>query len=125
MRRLRFVFKYLLAIFFVLAGLNHFLRTEFYLHIMPPYLPWPRMLVYLSGALEVLLGVMVMIPRWSSVAGWGLVLLLIAVIPANIHMAVNSYLYPEYSRTLLLLRLPVQLILIFWAYWSTRREQRV
>ena len=57
MRTLKLILKYALAIFFILAGLNHFLHTDFYVRIMPPYLPWHRFLVYVSGALEIVLGV--------------------------------------------------------------------
>ena len=110
----------LLAVFFVGAGLNHFLNPDFYVQIMPPYLPAHLELVYLSGAFEVIGGVAVLIPSLRSLAGWGLVLLLLAVYPANIHMALNPESFPNIPALALYLRLPLQFVLIAWAYWATR-----
>lgn len=114
------ILQYLLAAFFVVAGLNHFISPDFYLAIMPPYLPWPLGFVYLSGFFEVALGLLLLMPRFVVLAAWGLVALLIAVFPANIHMAINADLFPNFSATALWLRLPLQLVLIAWAYWYTR-----
>ena len=96
------------SLFFVLAGLNHFRATDFYVRIMPPYLPAPLTLVYLSGLAEIALGAGLLIPRIQRQAAWGLVALLIAVFPANVHMAVHSELFPDFNSTLLWWRLPVQ-----------------
>ena len=120
MQRLKLVLKYLLALCFVLAGLNHFLNAAFYLKIMPPYLPWHLPPVYLSGVFEIMLGILLLVPKFSALAAWGLIALLLAVFPANIHMAVNHQLFPEHSVTTLWARLPLQLLLILWAYWYTR-----
>ena len=117
MQKLKLILKFLLAAFFVLAGLNHFFNTAFYLHIMPPYLPWPLPLVYLSGLLEIVLGILLLIPKFTRIAAWGLIALLIAVFPANIHMAINHDVYPEYSAVALWIRLPLQLVLVGWTYW--------
>ncbi|NJL90169.1 MAG: DoxX family membrane protein [Coleofasciculaceae cyanobacterium SM2_1_6] len=119
MQKIKSIFKYLFGIFFVLAGLNHFLNVDFYLKIMPPYLPWHLFLVYLSGVCEIALGLLLLIPKFTSLAGWGLIALLFAVFPANIHMAINPQLFPEFSPMLLWLRLPLQFGLIAWAYWYT------
>ncbi len=119
MQKVKTILKYLFAIFFVLAGLNHFLNVDFYMNIMPPYLPWHLFLVYLSGVCEIALGLLLLIPKFTSLAGWGLIALLFAVFPANIHMAVNPQLFPEFSPMLLWLRLPIQFVLIAWAYWYT------
>jgi gluconolactonase len=80
-------------------------------------------LVYLSGVCEIVLGALLLVPRWQSAAAWGLIALLIAVFPANLHMAQNSDLYPVVSPLGLWLRLPIQGILIAWAYWFTRRQR--
>jgi uncharacterized membrane protein len=122
MRIFKKIMKLLLAVFFVAGGINHFVNPDFYLKIMPPYLPWHRELVYLSGVLEAVFGAMLMIPRYSRLAAWGIIAVLIGVFPANIHMAVNSHLYPEISPIALWLRLPLQGVLIAWAYWFTRSE---
>ena len=124
MQTLKLVLKYLFGLFFVLGGLYHFINPNFYLKIMPPYLPWHGFLVSLSGLLEIALGVMLLIPRLSRIAAWGLIALLIAVFPANLHMALNPQLYPEIKPVLLWLRLPLQAVLIVWAYWYTRPATR-
>lgn len=119
MRKLKTVMKYLLAFFFVAAGLNHFWHPELYLQIMPPYLPWHRELVLLSGLVEVVLGVLLLIPRYTQWAAWGTILLLLAVYPANIHMAVNHHLYPQVPIWFHWVRLPLQFVFIAWAWWFT------
>jgi len=106
---------------FVVAGLNHFRNPGFYVGIMPPYLPWPLALVYLSGVAEAVLGALLLFPTWTVLAAWGLIALLIAVFPANVHMAMHPDLYPSVPPTLLLIRLPEQGLLIAWASWYTRR----
>ncbi len=119
MRKLKPILKYLLAVFFVLAGFNHFINPAFYLKIMPPYVPWHLLLVYLSGFFEIALGILLLIPKFTHFAAWGLIALLIAVFPANIHMAVNHQLFPEYRAMTLWLRLPLQLVLMTLSYWYT------
>ena len=112
--------KFLFGAFFIGAGLNHFANTDFYLDIMPPYLPWHLPLVYASGVAEIALGGLLLFRRWSTIAAWGLILLLIAVFPANLHMALNQDSYPQLSPILLWLRLPLQGLLIAWAWFYTR-----
>jgi uncharacterized membrane protein len=119
MQRLKLILKYILAIFFAFAGFNHFINSAFYLKIMPPFLPWHLPLVYLSGILEIVLGLFLFIPKFTHITAWGLIALLVAVFPANIHMAINHALYPEYSVMALWLRLPLQFVLIAWTYWYT------
>ena len=119
MQNIKVILKYLFAASFVLAGLNHFINPDFYLKIMPPYLPWHLLLVYLSGVVEIALGALLLIPKLTRVAAWGLIALLVAVFPANIHMAVNHELYPDYSVTALWLRVPLQIVLMVCAYWYT------
>ncbi len=120
MLTLKLVMLHLFGILFVVTGFLHFLIPNFYVNIMPPYLPWPLGLVYLSGACEIALGVLLMIPRFKVLAAWGLIALLIAVFPANLHMALNTEQYPQHSPLILWLRLPLQGLLIAWAYWFTR-----
>lgn len=120
--RFRAVLRWALALFFIAAGVLHFVKPDAYTAIIPPYLPWPLALVYVSGACEILGGCGVLIPRLRRLAGWGLVALLIAVFPANLHMALNDVHPSGWSvpSVLLWLRLPMQAVLIFWAYWATR-----
>lgn len=109
-----------LAVVFVAAGVNHFVMPEVYVRIMPPYLPAPKALVYLSGAFEILGGLGVLPRATRAAAGWGLVALLIAVFPANLHMALHPEQFASVPAWALYARLPFQLVLIGWAYWATR-----
>ncbi len=118
--RLRVNAKFVFGAFFIGAGLNHFVNTDFYLDIMPPYLPWHPALVYASGVAEIALGALLLFRRWSKIAAWGLIVMLIAVFPANVHMALNAELYPQFSPIMLWLRLPLQGLLIAWARLYTR-----
>ena len=120
MDRVRPFARFALAALFIVAGANHFLNTPFYVSIMPSYLPWHRPLIYLSGIVEVGLGVLLLWRRWARLAAWGLIATLIAVFPANLHMALNAELYPAIPASLLWLRLPLQGVLLAWAYWHTR-----
>ena len=116
---LKLVLQWLLGLLFLAAGANHFRVPDFYVRLVPPYLPWPRQLVYLSGVCEIVLGGLLLVPRCSHYAAWGLIALLVAVFPANLHMALNPDLYPEFGRVALWLRLPLQGVLIAWAFWFT------
>ncbi len=122
MARFKTAARYLLGVLFVVAGINHFVNTDFYVGIMPPYLPWHTGLVLVSGVAEIALGIALWFRRRMVWAGWGLMALLIAVFPANIHMAVHSELYPDVPWLGLWLRLPLQGVLIAWAYWYTRTD---
>jgi uncharacterized membrane protein len=117
--------RYLLAAFFVAGGIYHFVNPAFYVRIMPDYLPLHLFLVYLSGVCEVVLGAALLVPSLAPRAAWGLILLLIAVFPANIHMAMHPDRYPEMPLFALWARLPLQGVLIAWAYWFTRPDQAV
>jgi uncharacterized membrane protein len=80
----------ILAMFFTLAGLNHFLSPGTYLPLMPGYLPWHLPLIYLSGLAEMIGGIGICFPKWRRLAGWWLIAVLVAVFPANIHMLMND-----------------------------------
>jgi uncharacterized membrane protein len=114
--------RYALAVFFVLAGINHFVSPDFYLQMMPAYLPWHEELVVLSGVLEVGGGLCVLAPSIREAAGRGLVLLLIAILPANVNMALHPELFPDIPEWALYARLPLQLVFIGWAWWATRPD---
>jgi uncharacterized membrane protein len=107
-------FRFLLAVFFVVAGANHFVSSGFYQSVMPPYLPWHSELVAISGVAEILGGVGVLIPRTRKLAAWGLIALLIAVLPVHIQMVIHGF--RSVPTWLLWLRLPLQFVLIAWVY---------
>ncbi len=117
---LKFVGQWTLAALFVVAGIGHFVTTDAYMRIMPPYLPWHRPFVLVSGVFEVALGVLLLIPRTTRFAAWGLVALLVAVFPANVHLYLHQEIWPL-PPVVHLLRLPMQAVLILWAYGYTRR----
>jgi len=119
LQRIKTTSQYLLAIFMIGAGTMHFVKPDFYLKIMPPYLPWHRELVYLSGVFEAALGLLLLVPRYSRLAAWGVIALLIAVFPANIYLFQHQDLLPA-SPLIHLLRLPLQAVFILWAFWHTR-----
>jgi uncharacterized membrane protein len=111
--------------FFVVAGANHFRTPDVYLGMMPPWLPRPLTLVYVSGMAEILGGIGALIPFARQSSGWGLIALLIAVFPANLHVALQGHMPgSDFSPAVLWARLPFQLILIAWLWWSTIAPQR-
>jgi uncharacterized membrane protein len=114
--------RIVLAALFAFAGTMHFVIPDSYVTIMPPALPFPRELVYLSGALEIAGGMGLLIERTRRAAGIGLVLLLVAVWPANLQMLLNARAAgaSPLAQTLLLLRLPLQLVLIAWVWRASR-----
>jgi len=123
MARTKAASKWLLALLLIAAGTMHFIRSEMFVQIVPPYLPLHRELVYLSGVFEIALGLLLLVPRFSRFAAWGIVALLIAVFPANIYLYQHQDLLPA-PPLLHLLRLPLQGILVLWAYWHTRQCRR-
>lgn len=114
----------LLALAFVGAGVNHFINPPFYLAMMPPQLPAHAPLVQVSGVFEILGGIGVLVPRTRVVSGWGLVALLFAVFPANVYMALTPERWPDLPPWGLYARLPLQGVMIAWAWWATREERR-
>ena len=112
-----------LGIFWIFAGSMHFLRTRTYEAIMPPYLrEWKRELVLLSGAAELAGGVAVLPERTRRFARWWLLATLVAIFPANIHMAVNAGEYPKIPEPLLWARLPFQAV-FGWMIWHGTRSR--
>ena len=117
--RIKAASKFVLAFFMIGAGTLHFINTDFFLKIMPPYLPFHVGLVLLSGICEVALGFLLLWPRTSRLAAWGIIALLIAVFPANVHVFQNPDVVPV-PPILHLLRLPLQGVFILWAFWHAR-----
>jgi uncharacterized membrane protein len=125
MRIVKTVSRWVFALFFIGAGILHFRNPDFYLKIMPPYIPWPQAMVDISGVAEIALGVMLLFSNLQRLAGWGLILLLVAIFPANIYVYQHQELFPGIPPIAHLLRLPLQAVFILWAYWYTRPETRV
>lgn len=115
-----------MAIFYFASGVNHFRSPQTYLPVMPPYIPWPLAMIYISGAAEMLGGVGVLIPdglvfrQTRRFAAWGMVVLLVAISPVHIHMCLHPEQFSMFPIWLIWLRLPLQLALMGWAWVYTR-----
>jgi uncharacterized membrane protein len=117
--------RWLLALFFVSAGVLHFVFMPNYVSVMPPWLPWQGALVIISGLCEIAGGLGVLWSVTRRWAGYGLIALCVAVLPANVQMLLDAQAAPAaYASTvglgLLWLRLPLQGVLMFWIWRSTR-----
>jgi len=113
---MRRVPRLLLAATYLVGGTLHFLRPRVYESVVPDALPAKRELVYASGVAEILGGAGVLHPRTRTAAGWWLIATLVAIFPANVQMAVHSERYRAVPAPLLWLRLPLQAVLIAWAW---------
>lgn len=124
---LKALLKWPLAALFFISGIGHFARNDMYLRLMPPYLPYHSELVALSGVVEAVLGLLLLVPRTQRIAAWGLMATLVAIFPANVHAAMTAgtpnEAMPGVSVTLAWLRLPIQPLLILWAYWYTQQNK--
>jgi len=113
-----------MGVFYISVGVDHFIRPEWYVRIVPPLLPLKIHLVYLSGIFEIILGFLLFIPSQRFIAGWGIIMLLIAVYPANLYLAF----YEEPQKLIEIsafaaswVRLPLQFVLIGLAYWHSKK----
>jgi uncharacterized membrane protein len=114
----RSFFRWLVALFFLAAGVNHLRAPEMYAGMMPPWLPWPDAANVVSGAAEIAGAIGILLPRTRRLAGWGLILLLVAIFPANLHVALQGRMPPfDISPVVLWLRLPFQAVFIAAVWW--------
>jgi uncharacterized membrane protein len=121
MPRTRTIFRWVLAVFMVAAGVNHFISPDAYVAMVPETLPAHLLLVQLSGVAEIAGGLGLLVPATRRLAAWGLIALFIAVFPANINMAVNHLPLggTEIPAWALWARLPAQIVLVWWAFLYT------
>ncbi len=117
---MKMVFLYLMAAAYLAAGIYHFVQPGFYKKLMPNYLPYHIQLIYISGVCEILLGLLLLPASTRIFAAWGVIALLIAIFPANIQMAINFWQRKNPHLWIALLRLPLQFLLIWWAYIYTK-----
>jgi uncharacterized membrane protein len=111
---------YLMACIYFVAGINHFLNPHSYMKIMPSWLPFSEELIFVSGAIEIVCALL-LLPSFSrKLAAWSIIVLLIAIFPANIQMSINYYEENNPYFLFTLLRLPLQFLLIWWAYQYTK-----
>lgn len=112
--------KFLLAFILIFAGIMHFIKPYFFVKIMPDYIPFHLKLVFISGFIEILCGILLFFPQTQTFAAWLSISLFVAVFPANIEMAREFYVTHHKYLWLAILRLPLQLVLIWWAYLFTK-----
>ena len=110
------------SIFYVIVGIKHFIEPEYFLSIVPPYLPYHLELVYISGLFEILIGLLILFPKYRYYGAIGLILLLVAVFPANIYLAQSKEAQEAIGATqeIATWRLPIQGVLIWIAYFIRR-----
>ena len=115
----------LLAAFFIVGGVMHFVLPATYAGVMPPWLPWHAALVALSGVAEVAGGIGVLVKTLRRAAGWGLIVLSVAVLPANVQMLQDGLAAgrPGWQIALLVIRLPLQAALIWWIWRVAARKR--
>ncbi len=118
--KMRYAGLVVVFIWFFAGGIGHFVLTDTFVRIVPPYIPFPRAAVYLSGAAELLGALALLSLRTRALAGVFLVALTLCVTPANVYMWMHPELFPGFSPTVLALRLVVQVLLLACIWWSTR-----
>lgn len=113
-----------LGVAFLVASTLHF-TSDVELKIIPPFLPWRRAALYITGACEILGGIGLFIPRFQRAAAWGLVALLIAIFPANVYHAIKDVQLGDFLNTRIYhwIRLPFQGVFIWWALWCTSKTK--
>lgn len=112
--------KFILAFLLMAAGIVHFVKPQIFLKIMPGYVPFHLPMVYISGIAEIVCGILLLFPATQKIGAYLCITLFIAVFPANIEMARKFYLIHHQYFWLTVLRLPLQLVLIWWA-WQFRK----
>ncbi len=112
-------------VWFFIGGISHFTRPEFFMAIMPPWVPFHAAAVYVSGVLEIVFALGLLMPATRRWAGYLLIALTLAVTPANVHMWLSPQLFPDISEAALAWRLVVQVLLLALIWWSTRTTERV
>ena len=123
MKKIKLITIVIMSLFYIWVGIKHFLDPSWFVQIMPPSLPMHYEAVYVSGFFEILFGIMLLFSRTRYYAAWGLILLLIAVYPANIYLAFNEA--PQKALEISAfaaswVRLPIQFIFLGLAYWHSR-----
>lgn len=117
-KTLKTVSRYIMSLFYVSVGINHFLNPEWFVKIIPPILlEFDYQLVFLSGVCEVMFGLLILIPKARYYAAWGLILTLAAVFPANIYLAQTNGVAMDTTAAVAWYRLPFQTVFILLAYW--------
>ena len=123
-KNMKHLSRIVMGLLYIGAGINHFRNPGFYLQIMPRWLPWHEALVQASGVCEIICGLLVLYSGTARVGGWLTILLLIAIFPANIQMAIDWVHTGHPNTWVAIARLPLQLVLVWWAYVSCVRGDK-
>lgn len=118
------LFRWLASLFFIIAGANHFIMPDFYIAMMPSFMPFKEFFVVVTGIAEIVLGIAIQIPMLRRRAGMSLIGLLIAIFPANIYVALMQPPLPnlDYSPESMWWRLLLQPLFIAWIWWVAVKE---
>lgn len=108
---------YLMGFMYIFAGFFHFIKPKMYMRIMPRYLPKHRLLVYLSGLAEILLGVLLCLPETKNFAIYGIILMLLVFLLVHFYMLSSEKAGAGIPKWILVLRIPLQFLLIWWAWF--------
>ena len=112
-----------MSLFYIIVGIKHFMDVEYFVSIIPNYISWKKEAVFISGFFEILLAILLLFHKTRKLAAWGIILLLIAVFPANIYLYVSEI--PRdilnISKTDALIRIPFQIPLIIISYWHSKK----
>jgi len=111
---------YLMALIYVIAGLMHFIHPKMYLRILPGYLPGHKLLVIISGFAEIILGIAICFSATKNIAIYFIIAMLTFFLPAHFHMLFNKKAGMGISKWILVARIPLQFVLMFWAFWYLR-----
>lgn len=112
-----------IALFFIIGGIAHFVVADFFMMAMPDYIGYHKQIVVISGVFEILGAIGILIPQTRLLAGYGLIALIIAVFPANINMALHPEKYQDLPELLLYIRLPFQFLFIWFVWWAIAPER--
>ena len=115
---------YIISLLYINVGVQHFINPDFFITIVPPIIKWKVKAVIVSGFIEILLGILLLFKQSRKLASWGIILLLIAVFPANIYLYIseNARETLNISKNQALFRMPFQITLIIISYWHSKKQ---
>ena len=106
-----------MAIMYMFAGVMHFIKPKMYMRVMPKYLPSHKLLVYLSGIVEIVLGAALFIPALKTISIWGIIAMLTLFLLVHFYMLSGEKAAAGIPKWVLILRIPLQFGLVYWAWW--------
>lgn len=109
-----------MALLLILTGILHFRVPRVYVRIIPPYIPHPRMMVALSGIAEITLGILLLFSKTQFLAAWGIILMMVVFFPVHFYMLENESAGAGLPKWLLIVRIPMQIGIMWWAYMYVR-----